>query len=191
MEEYQSGKHDVQALPKSLQSSYSTDNESPEKKPAKAVPKVSTKKARKKPVSESTDPDFEIKKPKKKVEDKARSITPESFEMKMPKRFPSSILKKCDKEEAKQSFEKSSRNFDTILAPADAPDVFRGDSYDPDITAELMELVEKEMMKIQKKGFLHSLPVNVSILTIFDNYLLDWKWYDILKKSDLTWTELS
>merc|ERR1712080_133255 len=159
MEEYRIGIHDPQPigvlekLSTSSEDEYATAfDETPVKETPRKKNRVTIKKERTTSISPPGSP----------------VIVPKKV-----KRVPLSILKKCDKEEAKQSFQRTSNKFDTILAPTDAPDVFRGDSYDPETTAGLMEIVETEMMKIHK-NWLHRLPCQVSILEIFDNYLY---WY--------------
>lgn len=80
-----------------------------------------------------------------------------------------SVIKKCDKSEAQESFHKENDNFDVIEAPLDCDDVLRGDNFDIKLTTELMELVELEMMKM--RNFMPILPCRVSIVDIFDNYI--------------------
>jgi len=79
------------------------------------------------------------------------------------------VIKKCDKSEAKESFHKEDDNFDVIEAPLDCDDVLRGDNFDQQLTTELMQEVESEMMKM--RSYTPILPCKVSMLDIFDNYI--------------------
>lgn len=83
-----------------------------------------------------------------------------------------SIIKKCDKSEAKESFHNEDAQFDVIEAPYDCDDVLRGDNFDSTLTTKLIEELEKEMKKMMKiSTFSQNLPCEVSMLDIFDNYV--------------------
>merc|ERR1712157_209031 len=79
------------------------------------------------------------------------------------------VVKKCGKSEARESFVRESDAFDVVEAPLDCDDVLRGDNFHSELTTELMEQVELEMVKM--RSYVPNLPFKVSICDIFDNYI--------------------
>jgi len=87
-------------------------------------------------------------------------------------RRPPIVVRKVDRNEAMESFQRDDQVFDVIEAPHDAEDVLRGDNFDPAVTEELIAVIEADMKKMRSS--LMKIPCRTSILDIFNNYV---KWH--------------